>query len=863
MNGNRQKLRLLYLALCAAQVIVTGLGLAVAYQVHKSYSRNIEYERSVNSEQRAVSELQLLARIASPESVELDDDSSGASQFSQVRYSSALFLRQVQKLRDEATKDPGSPLVQSREDLDALVKQMTMVAQQSQLASDALGRRNIAESRAHVTYADRSATRVQTILGDISQQMSSAKSEVLAKESVEARGTSLILGPLSIAGILLVLPALLYARRLDRNIWGYEAQLEGERKLLEERVSVRTAELRAEIESRRAMEAFNLSRNRLLEKVVQDTSLDEVLSELADATERSVRESRCLILVGEGRTRSAIAPSVPQDLASFLESVLLDRWDSLAAPEMQRHAAVLLRDVDPANPGVRAAFGRVWSQGFHSILAVPITEPGQSRLGVIALLLQDSREPDDFAREVLLSASRMASVALEHGRMQRLLFRRAHYDPLTDLPNRILFEDRLQQSVARAARRKGSVGVLCIDLDGFKQVNDQYGHQMGDWLLQQVAARLSSCSRATDTVARVGGDEFVAVLDDIREADGIAKVCESLIELLSEPFTCANTVLRTTASIGAAIYPIDGTTSAELQRHADLAMYRAKERGRNTYQMFSAELGERLARRRQIERYLQDALEGQGFELLYQPIYTMGRTLVGLEALVRFRQSELRHISPSEFIVVAEQTGQISQIGEWVMREACRQAGEWQRKGLTPVPVAVNISAIQLARPDFAGQVAQILRDAALGAPWLQIEVTETAIMNDFEEGGRQVRALAELGVRISVDDFGTGHSSLSYIHRLPIGTLKIDRSFVQQIVDSHESRAIVRAIIAMAKSLELRVVAEGVETEGQLQALASAGCEVAQGYFFARPLDSSAVSAILSPTGVRESDLDCTVQAV
>jgi EAL domain-containing protein (putative c-di-GMP-specific phosphodiesterase class I) len=279
--------------------------------------------------------------------------------------------------------------------------------------------------------------------------------------------------------------------------------------------------------------------------------------------------------------------------------------------------------------------------------------------------------------------------------------------------------------------------------------------------------------------------------------------------------------------------------------------------------MFSADLGERLARRTQIEHFLLEALDGEGFELCYQPIYTISRSLVGLEALVRFRHSELRHISPGEFIVVAEQTGLISQIGEWVMREACRQAREWQNAGLRPVPIAVNVSAIQLARPDFADHVAQILREAALDASWLHIEVTETAIMNDFEEGGRQVRALAESGVRISVDDFGTGHSSLSYIHRLPIGTLKIDRSFVQQMVHSQESRAIVRAIIAMAKSLELRVVAEGVETEDQLSELAAAGCEVAQGYFFARPLDCTAVSALLGTAAVQVPDGDCAIQAV
>jgi diguanylate cyclase (GGDEF)-like protein len=862
MNGNRHRLRLLYLTLCVSQLVVTGMGLAIAYQVHKSYSRNIEYETSVNFEHRAISELQSLAHVATPESLELDDDSSGSPQFSQIRYSSAIFLRKLQELHDEAAKDQHSPLLRSKDNLDALAAQMTMVADQSQLANDAMRKNDIAGSRAHLTYADRAATRVQTILGDISQQMSSAKDEVLTNESSEARRTSRILTPLLIVGILLVLPAVFYAWRLDRNIWGYEEQLEIERKLLEERVSARTSELRAEIESRKAVEAFNLSRNRLLEKVVEDQNLDDVLAELANATEQSVKGSRCLVLLGEGRTRSAIPLGVSPEMAAFLQMVLVHRWDSLPRRETQKRQVALIQDGDAVDADLTAGFAGVWSQGFRAVLAVPITEPNQSRLGAIALLLKDEIAQDDFAREVLLSASRMASVALEHGRMQNELFRRAHHDPLTDLPNRVLFEDRLQQSVARAARRKASVGVLCIDLDGFKQVNDQYGHQMGDWLLQQVAARLATCSRASDTIARIGGDEFVAVLDDVREVDSVAKVSESLIQMLAEPFCCGNTVLRTTASIGAAIFPMDGTSSSELQRHADLAMYRAKERGRNTYQMFSADLGERLARRRQVERYLQEALEGQGFDLSYQPIYTMSGELVGLEALVRFRDSELRNISPGEFVVVAEQTGQISAIGEWVMREACRQAKEWQKAGLTPVPVAVNVSAIQLARPDFAVQVAEILRESALAPSWLQIEVTETAIMNDFEEGGRQVRSLAELGVGISVDDFGTGHSSLSYIHRLPIGTLKIDRSFVQQMVTSQESRAIVRAIIAMAKSLELRVVAEGVETEEQLRALAVAGCEVAQGYYFARPLDHASVGLLLGAALVQTSETACEIQS-
>ena len=476
---------------------------------------------------------------------------------------------------------------------------------------------------------------------------------------------------------------------------------------------------------------------------------------------------------------------------------------------------------------------------------MPIIEQQQSLLGVIALLLRDKREPDAFARELLLSASRMASVALEHDRMQDELFHRAHYDPLTELPNRVLFEDRLQQAVALASRRQTHVGVLCIDLDGFKQVNDGHGHQTGDVLLQQVAQRLTSFMRKTDTVARLGGDEFAAVVHDTHDGDGVAKLSESLVRLLAEPYCVGDTILRTSASIGAALFPGDGTSCSALRRYADLAMYRAKERGRNTYQMFSAEIGARLARRKQIEGYLEEALDRVGFELCYQPLYSMTRKLVGLEALIRFSSPEWQSISPAEFIPVAEQAGMIPRIGEWVLREACRQAKQWQDEGLSPVPIAVNVSAIQLARPNFAESVAQILREVGVAPKWLHIEVTETAIMGDFETGGRELYALAERGVHISIDDFGTGHSSLSYIHRLPVKALKIDRSFVQDMVNSHESKAIVRAIIAMAQSLELTAIAEGVETQEQWTAVTKAGCHVAQGYFFSRPLDRFSIVAL------------------
>jgi EAL domain-containing protein (putative c-di-GMP-specific phosphodiesterase class I) len=296
-----------------------------------------------------------------------------------------------------------------------------------------------------------------------------------------------------------------------------------------------------------------------------------------------------------------------------------------------------------------------------------------------------------------------------------------------------------------------------------------------------------------------------------------------------------------------AVFPVDGASGAELQRHADLAMYRAKECGRNIYQMYSTDLGDRLTRRKQIEQHIQKALETNGFELMYQPMYTVASNLVGLEALIRFHSPELASISAAEFIKVAEQTGQILSIGEWVLRRACRQAKQWQQDGLAFVPIAVNISAVQLVRMDFASRLAQILGETGLAPNCLHVEITETAIMSDFEEGGHQLQALARMGVDISIDDFGTGHSSLSYIHNLPIKTLKIDRSFVSRLTNSHESKAIVRAIVAMARSLELKVVAEGVENQEQLDAVVAAGCDVVQGYLFARPLPVSDVSDLLS----------------
>jgi diguanylate cyclase (GGDEF)-like protein len=843
MLENRHKLRVLYLALCAAQLVIMGTGLAVAYQIQQSYARNIEYESSVNAEHRAINELEVFARVTSAGTVAPTKDSV-LSQISQTNYSSKIFLRKAQDLLDDSERLPGSPVGKSHSDLQALIAQMNIVTEQIAMAQKALDEKDALLVQARFTYADRAAARVQSILGNINQDMSHTKDELLLKEHAEARRAHIILRPLSILGILLVLPALLYARRLSKNIMAYEAQLEAERSLLEERVAKRTSELRTEIDRRERLETFNSGRNRLLERVAEGNDLNGILAQLALATGQSVPDSMCLILLsGSPDARRTIAPSVAPDLAAYLQTVLLRSWDLDPPADVRAQDALWIRDYDPK---MRVTYADVWSRGFRAILAAPIMEPKRSLLGVIALVLRDQREPDSFTREVLLSASRMAAVALGHERMQEELFRRAHYDALTELPNRVLFEDRLNQAVALAARRGSSVGVLCIDLDGFKQVNDHYGHEAGDWLLRQVAQRLSAQLRKSDTVARLGGDEFIAIVHDNQDGEGVARATDCFVRSLAEPYSFKNITLRTTASIGVAVYPADGASGAELQRHADMAMYRAKECGRNTYHMYSTDLGDRLARRKQIEQHLQTALGSDGFELAYQPIYTVTNSLVGLEALIRFRRPELKSISPAEFIKVAEQTGQILFIGEWVLRTACLQAKQWERDGFAIVPIAVNISAVQLVRMDFASRVSQFLREADLAPEWLHVEITETAIMRDFEEGGRQLRALAGMDIDICIDDFGTGHSSLSYIHHLPIKALKIDRSFVNRLTNSDESKAIVRAIVAMAKSLELRVVAEGVETLEQLDAVSAAGCDLVQGFLFSRPLDLAATSELL-----------------
>ncbi len=341
-------------------------------------------------------------------------------------------------------------------------------------------------------------------------------------------------------------------------------------------------------------------------------------------------------------------------------------------------------------------------------------------------------------------------------------------------------------------------------------------------------------------------------MEDIKDSEDVEAVAANIVDAIAEPLIVDHNRMRCTASIGIALYPDDGTSMDELKRNADHAMYRAKQSGRNTYCAYSRTLSDTLARRRQVQNHLREALERDGFEMYYQPQYTPAGMLIGIEALVRFRDAELKHISPGEFIPMAEETGLMNEVGSRILLLVCKQMETWRTQGLGETVISVNISAIQLERSTFARDVSQLLKEHGIRPSSLQLEITETAMMSHVEECRRQLAEIEKLGVGLSLDDFGTGHSSLSYIHRLPVNTIKIDRSFVQRLPQSDESIAIIRAIIAMASALNLKVVAEGVETQAQLRAVEKLGCDGIQGYLFSKPLDTAGVTTLLSTQAAR-----------
>lgn len=435
----------------------------------------------------------------------------------------------------------------------------------------------------------------------------------------------------------------------------------------------------------------------------------------------------------------------------------------------------------------------------------------------------------------------------------------AYYDTLTELPNRVMFKEHLGKALARARRRNNLVAVLLLDLDRFKRINDTLGHSVGDQLLREVAGRLLQSVRREDmvarhsfddtatSVARLGGDEFAIMLTDLESVQAAAKVARRTLDTLSAPISLDAQEVFATASIGITVFPFDGEDVDTLLKNADTAMYHAKSEGRNNYQYYTKSMNASAFENLALENSLRRALERGEFELYYQPQVDLDSgEIVGVEALIRWQHPELGMVSPVQFIPLALETGLIVPMDEWGLRTACQQAKAWQDAGLRPMRVSVNLSSYQFRQKKLVELVARILSETRLDPQYLDVELTESTIMQNAEETVKTLHELNEMGIKLSVDDFGTGYSSLSYLKRFPLDTLKIDRSFIKDITTDPDDEALTRAILAMSNSLKLRVIAEGVETEEQLEFLRVNGCDEFQGYLFSRPVRATEIAEML-----------------
>ncbi|WP_066339954.1 EAL domain-containing protein [Azohydromonas lata] len=568
-----------------------------------------------------------------------------------------------------------------------------------------------------------------------------------------------------------------------------------------------------------------------------------------------------LAWVGEARhdPRRSIAPLALAGVDKDYVDGLALSWDDAAqrhgiAGAAVRDARVLLvRDI-AADATLAPWHGAARERGLASCIALPL----RARAGVLGVLCIYAQEVDAFDAQEIKVLTELADdlaygiaslrEAAERQRVQRQLEHQAAFDTLTGLANRVTLHARLQQSMADARRQDKRVAVMLLDLDRFKLVNDTLGHHSGDQLLCSVARRLQGSVRECDTVARLGSDEFVVLLKDIRSAADAAGVAAALLKEIAEPQVLDGCELRPAASIGVSLFPDDAQELAALLRNADTAMGHAKAAGGHRFHFFAPEMNQRVAARLALEADLRRALERGELLVHYQPQVSLrGGEVVGAEALVRWHHPRRGMVSPADFIPLAEETGLIDALGEWVLREVCRQQRQWLDQGLNVPQVGVNLSARQFRHPDLVGLVAQSLREQRLRPSLLGLEITESAAMHDVESAIATVTRLRSLGVGLSLDDFGTGYSSLSHLKRFPLDHLKIDRSFVSDLGTDPDSAAICNAVVGLAHSLGLRVVAEGVETESQMLFLRRQRCDELQGYLFSRPLPAADYAALLA----------------
>jgi diguanylate cyclase (GGDEF)-like protein/PAS domain S-box-containing protein len=605
-----------------------------------------------------------------------------------------------------------------------------------------------------------------------------------------------------------------------------------------------------DITERKRTEQMEAERRTFLETITQNQPLEASLGQLVHILENQLPGALCsIMLLKSGKSCHVAASSFSKDVLVGLEGLRLEEIGRAlgAGPDCREMAFV--KDSSMGCPHQEL---KEWTVALNlkSCWSAPVVDAGDLVAGLIVVFFRDVRRPTPQDRNRLQMATDMAAIAIEHRRLTDRLSYQAQHDALTGLPNRFLLEDRLQQAVAYANRRRSGLAVLLLDLDGFKYVNDTLGHQAGDQVLVEVSRRLRCAIRQADTVARIGGDEFCLILSDVQKANDSIKIAQTCLESLRKPILIAGRDYSLSASIGISCYPEHGVEPEVLQQHADTAMYHAKFNGKNGFQVFTPEINAQLRERLELMGDLRQALDNGEFRLEYQPQFLAAGELVGFEALLRWDHPERGMISPSKFIPIAEETGLVVVIGKWVLAQACQQLAAWRGAGYEKLRMAVNVSTLQFERQDWVETIAAILNASGVPPSALELELTETVVMKNCERAAERLAQLRALGISSAIDDFGTGYSSLKYLQHLPIDTLKIDQSFVRNLdpLSDGESGngAIVRAIVTLAQQLGLRVVAEGVETNEELELLRRLGCDLVQGYLFAKPMRVEACDIFL-----------------
>ncbi len=580
------------------------------------------------------------------------------------------------------------------------------------------------------------------------------------------------------------------------------------------------------------------ARRDVMRRVVGSSSLSDVIRRVAEFVEAYLPESCCVIWVrGSEGLRLGGAPNAPSTLARRLatRAPVLEKATVGADPEHPQRHLYSGRIVGEVQTQVYGLAAREAGLGFCDSYA--IFSSGGTVIGTVDALTPVGTADLEGVAEIMESAAGLVALAVEH----RQRSTRSQYDPLTRLPNRYVLDTRIRTAIGGCRRNGTMAAVLSLDIDRFKKINDTLGHSVGDALLQEVAARLETCMRTTDTLARTGGDEFAIMITEFDDLNGATTVATKLLDAVERPVEIAGYNLVFTASIGIAVFPNDGADAATLRRNADAALFRAKEQGRNCFQFFAADIHDSALERLRLETALRDATTNHEFSLFLQPQLDLrGGDTVGFEVLLRWKHPVLGDIPPSKFIPIAEETGLIMEIGAWVINEACRVTRAWIDDGQPEFSVGVNVSAAQLSDPNLVRQVASALRIHGLDPRYLELEITESLMMRDVEETIERLEELRRIGVRISIDDFGTGYSSLAYLQRLPADRVKIDRAFVVDVgqpdTRGRQAEALVRTIVDIAHNLGLEVVAEGVETKAQLDFLRHVGCEFVQGYYYSPP---------------------------